>query len=328
MRPAPTNAMQLRDSLYRLATLTGLLATVTIASAQPVSRFVLGTYFNSTIAYAPHIIADSAGNSYLAGAASSGLSCPLHDGGSPVTLTVHFSKITSSGQGVFDLNLQGGAVTGMTMGPSGDVYIIGVPINTTVSYPDCTIFVNAIQPTPGALSVTNPAGFVARCTAAGNLVFVATFAADPAGVAVDATGAIYLTGTHAQLAATPSSFQPTQNSFSAFVAKLSPDGSLMTYATYLGGSLTDYGLAIAVDATGAMYIAGVAGSPDFPQSPAPGPPPTGPQHVFVSKLDPSGSNLLYSRVLGGSGAETPAALASTRMGRPTSTAVPTRPIFR
>ena len=48
-----------------------------------------------------------------------------------------------------------------------------------------------------------------------------------------------------------------------FVAKLSAQGA-MVYATFLGGSLRDGAVAIAVDSTGAAYVTGASASADFP----------------------------------------------------------------
>lgn len=50
----------------------------------------------------------------------------------------------------------------------------------------------------------------------------------------------------------------------AFVSKLSPAGNALVYSTYLGGSGDDDGEGIAVDASGAAYIAGYTGSTNFP----------------------------------------------------------------
>ena len=93
-----------------------------------------------------------------------------------------------------------------------------------------------------------------------------------------------------------------QGNNNVFIAKFSIDGSKLIYSTFIGGSGTDYGWAVAVDATGAVYVTGQTTSPDFPkinafqtQFTANG------QYTFVVKLDPTGSKLLYSSPFGGGG---------------------------
>ncbi|HEY1203956.1 MAG TPA: SBBP repeat-containing protein, partial [Bryobacteraceae bacterium] len=87
------------------------------------------------------------------------------------------------------------------------------------------------------------------------------------------------------------------------------DPVVLVYSTYLGGTGSDGGAAIAVDGAGAAYITGIAGSVDFPtQSPfqdAYG----GGQDVFVAKLAPTGDALIYSTYLGGSGYDVGNAIA-------------------
>ena len=75
---------------------------------------------------------------------------------------------------------------------------------------------------------------------------------------------------------------------------------VFSYSTYLGGNGRDYGLAIAVDSTGNSYVTGMTASSDFPlvnyydRSLGPSD-----QDVFVAKLNPSGTALVYSTYLGG-----------------------------
>ena len=92
--------------------------------------------------------------------------------------------------------------------------------------------------------------------------------------------------------------------FSFHLAHYDPGKSLVidpviVYSTYLGGSGTDQPAGIAVDSTGSVYIAGSTNSPDFPLATL-GSLPTGENHVFVAKLDSTGSNLVYSDYIGGS----------------------------
>jgi len=74
---------------------------------------------------------------------------------------------------------------------------------------------------------------------------------------------------------------------------------VLVYSSYLGGSGTDQPAGIAVDNAGSVYIAGFTNSPDFPLATL-GTVSTGVDHVFVAKLDPTGSNLVYSDYIGGS----------------------------
>jgi len=95
----------------------------------------------------------------------------------------------------------------------------------------------------------------------------------------------------------------------AFVLKIKADGSGLAYSTFLGGSLTDAGQALAVDSQGNAYVAGYTNSLNFPTVNALQPALAGGQDVFVSKLGPDGSSLFFSTYLGGSGLDTIAAIA-------------------
>ncbi len=126
------------------------------------------------------------------------------------------------------------------------------------------------------------------------------------GVVVDSTG-IYLAGltvsTNFPTAGPP--YQSTNGGdYDAFVTKLNPSGSALIYSTYLGGNSTDYGLGLAVDASGNAYITGLTASTNFPTA---GPPYQstngGGLDAFVTKLNSTGSALLYSTYLGGSNSD-------------------------
>jgi hypothetical protein len=88
----------------------------------------------------------------------------------------------------------------------------------------------------------------------------------------------------------------------AFVTEVRYDGEAIIYSTYLGGNNFDVGNGIAVDSSGDAYITGTTYSANFPISSQNVFQPTlgGNSDAFVSKLDPSGSRLLYSSYLGGS----------------------------
>jgi len=78
---------------------------------------------------------------------------------------------------------------------------------------------------------------------------------------------------------------------------------VLLYSTYLGGSVSDGGYGIAVDAAGSAYVTGYTGSPDFPTANPLQPSLSGYDNAFVAKLNPTGSALVYSTYLGGSGGD-------------------------
>jgi hypothetical protein len=73
---------------------------------------------------------------------------------------------------------------------------------------------------------------------------------------------------------------------------------VLIYGTYVGGSGSDQATSIAVDHSGNVYLAGYTDSTDFPQGSL-GTLPAGANHVFVAKLDSTGSNLVYADYIGG-----------------------------
>src|SRR5262249_26560094 len=101
----------------------------------------------------------------------------------------------------------------------------------------------------------------------------------------------------------------------AFVTKLNPPGSALVYSTYLGGTNFDEGLGIAVDAGGHAHVTGVALSPDFPTQEAFQTSFGGGFDAFVTKLDPTGTALVYSSFLGGSGFDVGFGIAVDSLGQ-------------
>jgi hypothetical protein len=129
------------------------------------------------------------------------------------------------------------------------------------------------------------------------------------GIAVDSAGNAYATGQTLSIdfPVTPSAFQKTcggrpTGCWDAFVAKINPAGSAFVYSTYLGGSGTDDGFAgaIAADAAGNAYVTGDTASTDFPTMNPLQASNAGAVNAYVTKINPSGSALVYSTYLGGS----------------------------
>ncbi|HEV8132423.1 MAG TPA: SBBP repeat-containing protein [Acidobacteriota bacterium] len=125
------------------------------------------------------------------------------------------------------------------------------------------------------------------------------------GIAVDTAGNAYVTGftNSTNFPTTVGAFQTTLGSFEdAFVTKLNPTGSGLIYSTYLGGSDGDEGFAIAVDTAGNAYVTGTTLSTNFPVTLGAVQPTFGGGtfDAFVTKLNATGSGLVYSTYLGGS----------------------------
>ena len=139
---------------------------------------------------------------------------------------------------------------------------------------------------------------------------------DVTGLAVDASGDLYVTGwtesLNAQIAA------PIQASnagiVDAFVAKLNPAGTSLLYATYIGGSGDDRGEAIAVDSSGEAYVTGSTASTNFPLVSPVSSTLGGGRDAFALKINAVGNLLVYSTYLGGTNVDYGYAIAVDSAG--------------
>ena len=140
-------------------------------------------------------------------------------------------------------------------------------------------------------------------------------------IATDANGNVYVCGDTltpglvsrktAQFQTIFGGSQGTRRYGDAFVAKFVPNSSnvlSLAYLTYLGGSGQDSARGIAADADGNAYVTGFTDSPNFPTAHAAFKKISGRNNtaqgfyrsdVFVSKLGPLGTNLVYSTYMGG-----------------------------
>jgi hypothetical protein len=141
-------------------------------------------------------------------------------------------------------------------------------------------------------------------------------------IAVDRFGNAYLVGTTASPdfpLANPGQSQPPVHQ-SLFVTKFSPAGDRLIYSTYLGdthpsGSGFDLGYGIAVDPSGAAYVTGQASDTSYPVTPgAIQPVLRGPTNAIVTKLAPTGNQLVYSTFLGGNGTDVGRSIALDNAG--------------
>jgi hypothetical protein len=137
------------------------------------------------------------------------------------------------------------------------------------------------------------------------------------GIAADAGGNTYIVGyTASTLFPTSSPEQPVHGggTYDAFVVKLDPSGSKLIYSTYLGGNGADIAYAVATDALGNAYVAGLTSSTNFPTASALQSAKGGLQDAFISKLDGTGASLVYSTYLGGMGDDYARGIAVSNTG--------------
>ena len=252
------------------------------------------------------VAVDASGQIYLAGSTASTdfpLASPIRPalGGSRDAFAV---KLNAIGNLLVYSTYLGGsgydAATAIAVDAAGNAYIAGDTQST--DFP----LLNPVQSVFGGKTDA----FVTRLTSAGAISFSTYLGGNndehAGGVAVDASGNIYLAG--GTLSANFPLTAPLQatngGSQDAFVTKISTSPVALVYSTYLGGTGGQVGSpeqanAIAVDSAGAAYVAGVTNSGNFPvtagafQTTF-----NGVQDAFVTKLNAAGSAKLYSTYLG------------------------------
>jgi uncharacterized repeat protein (TIGR01451 family) len=238
--------------------------------------------------YARGVAVDAAGNAYIAGVTNS-INFPVanaaqasYGGGGDAFVT----KLASGGSVVYSTYLGGNntdEAAAIAVDSSGRAYVTGDTYSSDF-------------PTTATLKPHDPYyldAFVTRLSPAGSsldysLIYGGSADDQGFGIAADAAGNAYVTG------ATYSNDLPLQNAVQAsagggadaFVLKLGAAGAV-SYSTYLGGYGQDQGLAITADTGGAVYVAGVTGSPNFPATPAsPQGALGGGYDAFIAKLQP------------------------------------------
>jgi len=153
--------------------------------------------------------------------------------------------------------------------------------------------------------------FIAKINPSGSALVFSTFLGGSGDeiantIAVDSSERAHVAGI------TYSANFPTKNALQsynggskdAFVLRLNPSGSQLSYSTYLGGGGPDDARGLAVDCHGNAYVSGSTSSSDFPTKNALQPVSGGYQDAFAAKLNQTGTALVYSTYLGGSSTDT------------------------
>jgi Beta-propeller repeat len=263
------------------------------------------------------IAVDAAGNAYIAGQTKSS-DFPTTPGAFDRTLNIpncprcgvdnydaFVAKLNPTGSALVYSTYLGGAsdiddALGIAVDSAGSAYVTGE--TASADFPV----------TPGAFrTVRNGAddAYVTKLNPAGSALVYSTFIGGAAvdfgvRIAVDSAHNAYVLGntSSADFPTTTGAFDTSQNgSFDLFVLKLNASGNGLLYSTFLGGSNTELAGGLALDSAGNVYVTGSTLSLDFPHTPGAFKTVSDGNDGFVTKLNPTGSALLYSTFIGGSG---------------------------
>ena len=220
------------------------------------------------------------------------------------------AKVKADGTGLVYCGYIGGSskdnASGIAVDGSGNAYVAGITYSSEATFPV------AIGPD---LTFNGPPdyqdAFVAKVNSLGtSLVYCGYIGSsdstdEASAIALDTLGCAYVTGyTGATEAMFPVKAGPDLTSnggWDAFVAKVKADGTALVYCGYIGGSLTDYGVGIAVNTSGNAYVTGYTQSTEttFPVTVGPDLTFNGFYDVFVAKVNASGTALVYCGYIGG-----------------------------
>ena len=250
------------------------------------------------------IAVDNAGNAYVTGITASydfptvNALYPNYGGFDDAFVT----KLNSNGSQLIYSTFLGGREldygSSIAVDSSGNSYITGMTVSS--DFPT----VDPIYSTMKGFDA-----FVTKINTNGSKVLYSTYLGGNLddlgyGIAVDITGNAYVTGrTHSNDFPVVNALFPNfaGGYYDAFVTKLSASGSQILYSTYLGGGGDDHGFSMAVDRLGNAYVTGYTQSINYPVVNAVYPNlGGGGVDAFVTKLNTSGSQVLYSTYLGGS----------------------------
>jgi len=292
----PVNAIDSTLSGYSDAFVAKLNST---GNALAFSTYLGGT--QSETGYG--IAVDGSNNIYLTGTTNSG-DFPTQSAYQSVKSTgfdVFITKFNSSGSSILYSTYVGGnggdSGRSIAVDASGNMYVAGVT-QSTLNFPTAS----ALQAAYGG---GYDDGFVLKLNPAGSALVYSTYFGGSSSdnclaVAVDVDGNAYVTGyTWSTDFPTYNALDSAGSSQDAFITKINGTGA-MVYSTYLGGSGQEVGNGIAVDDIGNAYVTGWTNSSDFPVTNALWSTRSVAADAFVTKINSSGSALIYCTYLGGS----------------------------
>ena len=206
------------------------------------------------------------------------------------------------GEDLFGLSATAASATypAVAVDPQGNVYLTGFNGGTAAQFPPYPAVILTAQGIGGGTQV-----FVVKMNSAGTaLAYSVVFGGGGpdvgGGIAVDTSGNAYVTG-FTNSTAFPITASAPQSSLhgptNAFVAKVNAAGNALAYSTYLGGSGSDWGRAIAVDHSGNAYVTGTALESAGTNFPLVNPISSTPAAGFLTEVNSTGTAFVYSTFL-------------------------------
>ena len=263
------------------------------------------TYWGSTgFEEGTAVAVDPADNAYIAGntsAADFPTQTPFQAALAGAT-DGFMTKFSVAGNSIVYSTYLGGAsddrIFDMAVADDAAVFVAGS--STSANFPTTSA---SVQP---ALAGGRD-GFLTHFSLAGNALLYSTFIGGSGtdevfGMIIDAPMNAYLTGRTTSTnfpTLTPLQQSNGGGANDAFVTKINPPGVAIVYSTYLGGAGDDQGQGIDVDGFGNGFVTGSTTSQNFPTRAPLQAALGGMSDAFVSKLNLTGSALIYSTYLGG-----------------------------
>ena len=283
--------------------------------------------------YVHGLAIDSSGNAYVTGWTYSS-DFPITAGAyqttnEPASLelaTGFVTKLNPSGTGLVYSTYLGGNVldepNSIAVNPSGDAFVSGVTFSS--NFPTTA---GVIQTINNSAAVNGFNAFVTKLNPAGSGLIYSTYLGGGSTygsvigsiywtnpIAIDSAGDAYVAGytDSGDFPVTAGAYQTKNNgSFNVTISKLNPTATALLYSTYLGGNTNSVSEGLAIDSAGNAYVAGYTSDTDFPVT-------TGAfqtvnkadtntttsadanNNGFVTKINATGTALVYSTYLGGS----------------------------
>lgn len=291
------------------------------------SVLIYSTYLGgSANDYLYGVAVDSAGSAYLNGSTRS-LNFPttpgVFDAVPDSALDAFVVKLSTSGSSLAYSTFLGGSASdeafSIAIDGVGNAYVTGA--TTSLNFPTTA---GVIDVSFNSTLTSDEDAFAAKLNATGSALTYSTYLGGSqrdagTGIVVDVLGNAYLVGStlSSNFPRTFGAFDTTQNgSFDLFVLKLNSTASGFYYSTFVGGSVDELGNGIAIDAAGYAYVTGCTYSSNYPTTAAAFDRVfNGPLDAFVTKLNQSGTGLVYSTYLGGTGVDIGLGIAVDNTGQ-------------